>query len=168
MKPPMMNGRPNDFQTPPEAIRPLLPYLKKDMVVWECASGKGNLVKAFEKEGYAVTASDILTGQNYLSFEPEKWDVCITNPPFSCKDEFLERAYSFGKPFAFLLPLTTFEGKKRQFLFRKHGIQVIFNPKRINFEVPSGNGSSSWFATAWFCWKFNLEKDMIFYEEVKA
>ena len=30
MKPPLKQGNANDFQTPPQALEPLLPYLKKD------------------------------------------------------------------------------------------------------------------------------------------
>ena len=64
------------------------------------------------------------------------------------------------KPFALLLPLTTFETAKRQNLFHEHGVQVIFFDKRINFETPSGNGSGAWFATAWFTNGFNIGKEL--------
>ena len=47
-----MQGNRNDFQTPVFAINPLLPYIKKDWTVWECACGKGNLVKAFKEKDY--------------------------------------------------------------------------------------------------------------------
>jgi len=33
MKPPLKQGMSDDFQTPPEALEPLLPYLKKDWVI---------------------------------------------------------------------------------------------------------------------------------------
>ena len=45
MRPPIRQGSPDDFQTPPYALDPLLPFLKRDWVVWECACGKGNLVR---------------------------------------------------------------------------------------------------------------------------
>lgn len=151
MKLPLMQGRPDDFQTPPEAITPILKYIPKEWTVWECAAGKGNLVKAFNQNGYRVISSDILTGENFCLWEPsEKYDVIITNPPFRYKQQFLERAYSLGKPFAFLLPLTTFETIKRQALFKKFGLEVVFLKNRINFETPSGKDGGSWFATAWF------------------
>ena len=67
-----------------------------------------------------------------------------------------------GKPFAFLLPLTTFETYKRQHLFQRYGLEVIFFDKRINFETPSGNGSGSWFATAWFTNGLNIGKELNF------
>ena len=89
-------------------------------------------------------------------------DIVITNPPFSLKQKFLERAYRLGKPFAFLLPLTTFETKKRQVLFKKYGLEVIFFDKRINFKTPSGKGSGSWFATAWFTNGLNIGSQINF------
>jgi hypothetical protein len=70
---------------------------------------------------------------------------------------------SVKKPFALLLPLTTFETTKRQKLFKKYGVEVIFLPKRINFETPSGKGSDSWFAVAWFTNWLNIGKQLIFY-----
>ena len=54
MKPPMKTVYANDFQTPPIALKPLLPYLKRDWLVWECAEGKGNLTKTLIEEGYDV------------------------------------------------------------------------------------------------------------------
>ena len=162
MKIPNRQGSPNDFQTPPQAIQPLLPYLKKDWLIWECACGKGNLVKALNSKGFLTEGTDLLTGHDFLTWHPKKYDCIITNPPFSIKQKFLERAYELGKPFAFLLPLTTFETAKRQELFKKYGLEVIFFDKRINFETPSGKGSGSWFATAWFTNGLNIGKEMAF------
>ena len=165
-QPPMKQGSSNDFQTPPEALKPLLPYLKKEWVIWECANGNGNLSTELIKQGFEVIATDIkVCCFNFLTEKPEVgWDCIITNPPFSLKQEFLERCYQLGTPFALLLPLTTFETKKRQKLFKKYGVQVIFFDKRINFETPSGNGSGSWFASAWFTYGLNLPKDLNFVE----
>jgi len=162
MKPPSRQGSPDDFQTPPEALVPLLPYIPKDWVIWECAQGFGWLTKGLIFNGYKVIGSDILTGQDYRMWQPDEWDIAVTNPPYAIKQQFLERAYMLGKPFAFLLPLTTFETGKRQMLFDKYGLEVIFLDKRINFRTPSGKGSGSWFATAWFTNGLNIGKQMTF------
>lgn len=162
MKPPLQNGHKDDFQTPAYALDPLLPYLKKDWIIWECAAGAGNLAKRLRDLGYRVIETDVLKGQDFLTYEPEKYDCIITNPPYSLKQQFLERAYSLGKPFAFLLPLTTFETRKRQELFKNHGVEVIFFDKRINFTTPNGEGSGAWFATAWFTHGFNIGKNLDF------
>ena len=165
MKTPARQGSPDDFQTPPEALNPLYEYLPDGWIIWECAQGKGNLATALHSRGYGVIATDILTGQDFLNYEPPgDYDCIITNPPYRTKQDFLQRAYSLGKPFAFLLPLITFETAKRQKLFRDNGLEVIFFDKRINFETPSGTGSGSWFATAWFTWGLNIGRQMTFVE----
>ena len=161
--PPKQNNSPDDFQTPEVAVRLLIPFLKKEWIIWEPAIGKGNIVNVLKKGGFEVKGTDILTGFDFLKQIPDfEFDCIITNPPYSLKDEFLERAYWYDKPFAMLLPITALEGQKRQELYKKHGIQLIIPNKRINFETPSGKGSGSWFASAWFTYKFDLPKDIMF------
>ncbi len=150
-KPPMMNGRPNDFQTPPYALDPLIPYLPKDWRIWECACGKGYLVKRLQELGYNTVGTDIATGQDFFTYEPETYDCIITNPPFRFKGQFWKRCCELGKPFALLMPLTALETKSRQQLIQKYGIEIILLDRRINFETPNRvEKSSAWFATAWF------------------
>lgn len=162
MKPPLHGYSPDDFQTPREAIYPLLPWLKPDWVIWECAQGKGYLIQALREHGYEVIGTDILTDQDFLKWEPERYDCIITNPPYSLKQKFLIRAYRLGKPFALLLPLTALETKARQDLFARHGVEIILFDKRINFYVPSGKESKSWFATAWFTNWLNVGQALTF------
>jgi len=157
-----MNGRSDEFQTPKEAILPLLPYLKKDWIIWECAWGKGSLAKHLEKQGFKVIGEE---GFNFLKeCVNDSFDIIITNPPYSIKDKFIEKCYEWNKPFALLMPLTALEGKRRGMLFREYGIQLIIPNKRINFVTPSGKGSGAWFQVAWFCYGLNLPKDLMFVE----
>ena len=45
----------------------------------------------------------------------KKWfDMIITNPPYSLKDEFIKKCYEWNKPFCLLLPITAFERKARK------------------------------------------------------
>lgn len=165
MKPPLKGKSEDDFQTPIEALYPLIPYLKKDWTIWECACGRGNLVKGLEHEGFTVIGTDILMGQDFLVYKPKEFDCIITNPPFSLKQKFLTRCYNLKKPFALLLPLTTFETRKRQKLFKKYGVQLILFDKRIHFEMPDGrkgDASKSWFSTAWFTWGLELPEVLNF------
>jgi 23S rRNA G2445 N2-methylase RlmL len=154
-----MNGRSDEFQTPKEAIFPLLPYIDTREVIWECAWGEGSLAKHFKEKGFKVVKTN-----DFFTEEPEHFNVIITNPPYSKKYEFLKRAYELRKPFAFLMPLSALEGKKRGELYRKYGIQLIIPNKRINFITPSGKGSGAWFQVAWFCYGWNLPKDLMFVE----
>lgn len=158
----MKRGNSDDFQTPPIALKPLIPYLKKNWLIWECASGEGYLKQGLQDYGFKVVYSDILGGQDFLNYQPLNFDCIITNPPFSLKQQFLERCYKLGKPFGLLLPLTTFETSKRQELFKAYGLEVIFFDKRINFFTPSGKGSGSWFSSAWFTNGLNIGKSFTF------
>ncbi|HVO28861.1 MAG TPA: class I SAM-dependent methyltransferase [Candidatus Paceibacterota bacterium] len=162
MKPPLKTKYLNDFQTPPAALESLYPYLKKDWLIWEPACGKGNLVNALAEHGYSVRATDITGGIDFLTIPPAPFDCIITNPPYSLKQQFLERCYELGRPFALLLPITAFETEKRQALFRKYGVEVVFLPKRLNFETPSGKGAGSWFATMWITNGLNIHKELTF------
>jgi hypothetical protein len=98
MKPPLKKGASDDFQTPPEALEFLVPYLKNDWIIWECAMGKGNLVKALKEKGFQVIGTDISQGYDFLRWKPKKFDCIITNPPYSLKNEFLERCYQLKNP----------------------------------------------------------------------
>lgn len=160
MKPPLQQGSPDDFQTPPEALEPLYPYIQ-GMRIWECAQGKGNITRTLKEKGFDVVGSDILTGQDFRMWQPDNFDCIITNPPYKYKQDFLSRAYMIGKPFAFLLPLTTLETGARQRLFEKYGLEIILFDRRINFETPNKvEKSSSWFCTAWFTNWLNIGKQL--------
>ena len=161
MKPPLKTKSADDFQTPIEALEPLYPYLEAEWKIWEPSCGKGNLVKELTRRGFQVSGSDILTGEDFR-LESKECDCIITNPPYSLKQEFLERCYTIGKPFALLMPLTALETAKRQNLYRKHGIEIILMPKRINFETPSGKEGSAWFATAWFTNGLEIGRQLTF------
>jgi hypothetical protein len=163
MKPPLRHGSADDFQTPDYALGPLLRYLRRDWTVWECACGRGNLAAGLRRRGFTVLATDVAEGHDFLSWQPRRFDCVITNPPFKYKDEFIRRCYLLGKPFALLLPLTTFETPKRQRMFQEYGVEVIFLDRRINFETPRRVvESSSWFATAWFTFGLGIGQQLSF------
>ena len=164
-------GSPDEFQTPEWPLDALLPYLPSHWRIWEPAAGAGNLVRGLQARGYSCTGTDILTGGDF--FHPRSatfcdWDCHLTNPPFSRKDDWLVRCYDLDKPFVLLLPVTCLEGKIRQALYRRNGIQVICLPRRVNFTTPSGEGGGAWFPVCWFCWRLNLPSDLIFWQEESA
>lgn len=113
---------------------------------------KGNVVKTTHKRDL-----------NFLTDKPDfDFDIIITNPPYSLKDEFLKKCYEYGKPFALLLPITALEGVERGKMFREHGVELLVLDKRCDFL---DNKKSNWFNTSWFC--HNVLPQQLIFEELK-
>ena len=153
------------YQTPWYAIKPLEKYIPRDWRIWDCASGNGMIVDYFGCKGYTSFGSDILYGTDFLTMTFQReYDCIITNPPFSIKTEFLERAIAFNKPFAFLMNITSIETQRRQKVFQDAGMQLLLPNKRISYIVDGVQTTSSWFYSAWFLFGFNLEHDINYVE----
>ena len=151
--------------TPAYAVKPIIKYIKKDSVVW-CPFDEedSEYVRLMREAGFKVIATHIFNGQNFFEYEPEKYDVIISNPPFSIKDDIMKRLDELGKPYAMLLPLPTLQGQKR-FEYLKNTQALIFD-KRINFIKNKATGEIQKgvaFASIYICKDF-LPKDLIFEE----
>ena len=132
-------NRGDERYTPDYAVYPLLEFLgdKKKQIVW-CPFDKMDsaYVKVLSEAGYRVIASHIDDGMDYFTYEPENWTVMVSNPPFSKKDEVLERAYSLGKPFALLLPINAIQGRRRFDIYQNR-LQLLCFDQRIGYISPS-------------------------------
>lgn len=145
------------LQTPHYAIDPLLPYLPADRVIWESAAGEGQIISKLTAHGYTVTGSDILTGQDFFTWQPETWDIQVTMPASKIRFKWMARSYELGKPFALIMPVDILGTKSAQILFQEWGVGVILLNRRINFKTPrKGYGGSAQFATAWFTWRLGV------------
>jgi len=165
--PPKKSGSSDMFQTPPHAVRCITKYIPKEWKIWESACGEGQIVDTLKEDGYDVTGTDVLGGFDFLSslMPTPEFDCILTNPPYSIKDEWLQRCFDLGKPFALLLPITALGEQERVKMYRKHGIQIVLPPKRINFGTPSGEGSGAWFYVAWFCHGLDLPSQIVCAED---
>ena len=80
--------------------------------------------------------------RKFLTCAPPPFNCIITNPPFSIKEKFLARCYQLGKPFALLMPITTFDSRERRKLFHRHGMArsgyVIHAQKSITTHNKKG------------------------------
>ena len=155
-------------QTPGYALGPILIQLMKNFgSVWESAAGEGNLVKALEYNTFHVIGTDIrrLQSRDFFDWTPDKakWDVQVTNPPWSLKYKWLKRSYEIGKPFALLVPVKILGGKAAQELFAKYGYEWVFLNRRVNFKTPDKGyeGHGATFPVMWVC-KHVMDKPVTF------
>ena len=146
-------GAYDELYTPSGAVLPLLPHLPKG-IVWESAPGTGELVAILENNARRVVWSH----KDYFLWQPKSWSVQVTNPPFSLKAKWLNRANELGKPYAILLPVTTLGSRACQ--KELDGCQVLFLPKRIDFT----GKKAPWFAVAWFTKGLGMPSQLMFVE----
>jgi len=114
----------DESYTYPYLIKPLIPFVeefreakgietKKDLTIW-CPFDlseeliidgkkypKSYYVDIFEKKGYNVVSSHIFKGQDFFEYEPENYDVIISNSPFQNKRLFFQRAIELKNLFVF-------------------------------------------------------------------
>lgn len=96
------NKESDEYFTPKEAVIPLLNYVKKGDIIW-CPFDyeDGSFVKVFQENENKVIYSHIDEGKNFFYYEPETYyDMIISNPPFSCKDDILKRLNELKKAFS--------------------------------------------------------------------
>lgn len=144
----------DELYTPVEAIKHLLPFVPKRLI-WESAPGQGNIVRLLEDAGHAVTWAN----QDFFDWQPDSWDVMITNPPFSKKARWLHRANELAKPFALLLPVTALGARNCQ--VELAGAEILFLPHRIDFT----GKRAPWFSVAWYTRGFSLPHPLAFVPE---
>lgn len=153
--------------TPSYAVKPIIKYIKPGSIVW-CPFDTidSAYVEELNAAGLTVIYSHIDNGQNFFEYEPDEYDVIISNPPFSIKDDILRRLDELDKPYAMLMPLPALQGQKR-FKYLK-GSQALIFDKRINYfkdlktkEIQKGIS----FASIYICKNF-LPSDLLF-EELK-
>ena len=165
----------DETYTPAYAIIPLVKYIeqymsrnnKNNLIIW-CPFDldQSKYVEVFSKiPNVKIINTHIDTGENFFFYEPEEdYDIIISNPPFSCKDDILKRLAELDKPYAMLLPIPTLQGQTR-FPYMKD-IQYLGFDKRINYYrdasmTKTQDGVS--FGSCYLCKNF-LPKDLIIEE----
>ena len=115
---------------------------------------KEYITKHHYSHGCKVIHSHIKTGQDFFLYEPEEnYDYIISNPPFSCKLQVLERLYSLEKPFAMLLNLECLNYQEVGKFFLDKNLELLIVDKKVSFD-----GKTPSFNTSYFCNKMLPEK----------
>tara|TARA_B100000427_G_scaffold55241_1_gene42856 strand:+ start:401 stop:976 length:576 start_codon:yes stop_codon:yes gene_type:complete len=158
----MYSGGNNDeCYTPDYGVKPILKYIPKDATVW-CPfdTPQSEFVKQIEQQN-EVTYSHINTGRNFFEYEPYEWDVIVSNPPFTDKRKFFERALSFDKPFALIMTNTWLNDSAPMRLFKDKDLQLLMFDKRMKFLSPDGRDNNKiTFSSSYYCYKM-LPKQII-------
>ena len=118
-------GSNDECYTPDYGVEPILEYIPKDAVVW-CPfdDETSEFVKQISLSN-KVIMSHIKEGEDFFTYEPEHWDVIVSNPPFTNKRKYFERALSFNKPFALIMTNTWLNDSAPKQLFKERDLQLL-------------------------------------------
>ena len=103
-------------------------------------------VRTFKGMGYNVVHSHIDEGKDFFEYEPESWNIAISNPPFSKKDLVIERLLKFGKPFAMVMNMMVINYQCTGELLVGKGVQALVPDKKVSFD-----GHTSSFCSGYLC-----------------
>lgn len=144
----------DEVYTPFYAVEPLLEFLPKDKKIW-CPFDEewSAFYQLLSENGYEVAISNLKEGKDFFKYEPDDWDILVSNPPFSMKDKVLKRAFELEKPFALLLPVTSIQGKARYKIFDNQ-IQMLGFDTRVDYHTRQNMQNyrkGNHFGSAYFC-----------------
>ena len=155
-------GKNDECYTPAYAVQPILEYIPKDAVVW-CPfdTPDSEFVKVLTANSIETIPTHIDTGRDFFEFEPHHYDCIVSNPPFTNKRAFFQRALDLGKPFALLMANTWLNDRAPMQLFEERGLQLLLLDRRTEFIQPDRAVSGKiTFSSSYFCCDF-LPRDLI-------
>lgn len=154
-------GGNDECYTPDYGVTPILKYIPKGATVW-CPfdTEESEFVKQISKQN-EIIHSHIFSGQDFFEYEPDHWDVIVSNPPFTNKRKYFERALEFEKPFALIMTNTWLNDSAPKQLFEEKDLQLLMFDKRMKFISPDGRDNNKiTFSSSYYCWNF-LPKQII-------
>jgi len=100
----------------------------------------------------------------FSNYQNKKYDILISNPPFSIKQKILKILYELDKPFILILPTSIISKLYVKNIFGDdiYKIQYIIPNRRLQFEVDGYNQRRTPFDCIFFCYKINLQRDIIY------
>ena len=163
-------GKNDECYTPAYAVKPVLEFIPPDAVVW-CPfdTADSEFVKQIHDKGNVVVHSHINDGLDFFEYEPTHWDMIISNPPFTNKRAFFERALALGKPFALLMANTWLNDRAPMQLFADRGLQLLLLDRRTEFIQPDRETTGKiTFNSSYFCCDFLPGQDIIIRKITKS
>jgi hypothetical protein len=141
----------DNLKTPIEVWSNIQKYIPENKIIWCPFYFDGD--HKLKELGYDI----IHENKDFFTYVPE-YDIIIDNPPYSIKKKVLHRLLEIDKPFIMIMPVSTL--CYQYFKVFKNNIQIIVPPRRYDF-IPEKKSSAT-FDCLYFCYKMNLEKDIIF------
>lgn len=147
----------DEYYTPKILVDAIIPFIPKNKIVW-CPFDleTSEFVYGLREHGNKVVYSHIWNGQDFFTYEPEEYDIIVSNPPFTRKLDVFDRLYSLGKPFAMVCGLPILNYQEIGSFFLDKNLQLLIVDKKVSFD-----GHTASFNNSYFCYDI-LPRDLMF------
>jgi hypothetical protein len=136
----MKKSKSDEWYTPESGVLPILKYIKPNSKIWCPFDGEeSNYVKLFKEKGFKVVNTHISTGGDFFKIAIPDCDYIISNPPYSMRNQVLQKLFSLNKPFAMLMNTNgLFDSQVRWDLFKINNFTLIYLKGRTSFFQEQG------------------------------
>lgn len=139
----------DNYETPQNALEMILRNVPREKIIWDPFYCDGRIKEFFSHLGYTC----IHERRDFFEYEPFLYELIVTNPPYSIKEQVLKRLLALGRPFAVLMPLSTIATSYFYELMRAQDYQMVVSRQRFNFlrhnDEPKTKNKVCTFPTVW-------------------
>jgi len=149
----------DECYTPAYGVKPLLEYMSYDKVYWlPFDKPDSEFCRVFEQMGFNYVNTHIDHSQDFYTYVPDfKFDIIVSNPPFTNKAKIFEKAISYQVPFALLMTNTWLNDSAPKKLFKDIDLQLLMFEERMLFK---GQEKKITFSSSYYCRDF-LPKQIV-------
>jgi hypothetical protein len=154
----------DDYTTPLYVWEMILDYLDlaKDTIIYD----------PFYNDSKSKTYLGILGYNNVIhenedffqNYDKYKYDIIISNPPYSIKQHILKILHQIDRPFVLIVPTAIISKLYVKNIFKDDidKVQYIIPSRRLQYEVNGYNQRRTPFDTLFFCYKLELKRDIVY------
>ena len=152
------------YNTPALLVNMLVPYLRKWEIDFVNENGYRPLIwlpfdteeskyyTILKEQGFQVIRSHLNDDKDFFNWQPNQFDLIVSNPPFSTKDKIFTRCiYELKRPFVLLMNMMAINYQNISGIFSAVNpkIQFIIPDKKVSFD-----GNTSSFCSGYVCYDF--------------
>ena len=161
----------DEYLTPSILVNMIMPYLEnwaldfykkngREPIIWLPFDTEESKYYVFLKnDGFQVVRSHLNDDKDFFNYQPDNFDIIVSNPPFSVKlDVFKRIIFDLKKPFVLLMNMMAINYQEIGNLFQSVNpkIQFIIPDKKVSFD-----GNTSSFCSGYVCYDFIDHTDFI-------
>ena len=154
----------DEYKTPAMLVNMLIPYLEKYELVFATEHDRKPIIwlpfdteeskyyTILKQKGFEVVRSHLNDDKDFFTYQPEQFDLIVSNPPFSKKRDVFKRIiYELDKPFVLLMNMMAVNYQEIAEIFARvnPNIQFIIPDKKVSFD-----GNTSSFCSGYVCYDF--------------